>query len=171
MQCTLLVTQRKQRGDRREIEAAPTLRDQVCKRMHWFCLKTLWRSWQCLCAICTAFKQTKATIQLHLSLQWWPVQFYGSTREAQKLLALSRGDIVHRDITPHYIDVIMTTMASQITSLMVVYSYVYSDSDQRIHQSSASLAFVWGIHRDQWIPLTKGQLRGIFFHLMTSSRS
>ena len=47
----------------------------------------------------------------------------------------------------HYIDVIMTTIASQITSLMVVYLTVYSDADQRKHQSSASLAFVWGIHR------------------------
>ena len=47
----------------------------------------------------------------------------------------------------HYDDVIMTTMASQITSLTVVNSTVYSDADQRKHQSSASLAFVWGIHR------------------------
>ena len=31
----------------------------------------------------------------------------------------------------HYIDVIMTTMASQITSLTVVYSIVYSGADQR----------------------------------------
>ena len=69
----------------------------------------------------------------------------------------------------HYIDVIMTTMASQITSLTVVYSTVYSDADQRKHQSSASLAFVWGIHRDWWIPRTKGQLRGKCFHFMTSS--
>ena len=63
----------------------------------------------------------------------------------------------------------MTTMASQITSLTVVYSTVYSDVDQRKHQSSASLAFVRGIHRDRWIPRTKGQLRGKCFHLMTSS--
>ena len=49
--------------------------------------------------------------------------------------------------TAHYHDVIMTTVASQITSLAVVYSTVYSDADQRKHQSSASLAFVWGIHR------------------------
>ena len=69
----------------------------------------------------------------------------------------------------HYNDVTMTTMASQITSLMVVYSTVYSDADQRKHQSSASLAFVWGIHRDRWIPRTKGQLRGKYSHLMTSS--
>ena len=37
------------------------------------------------------------------------------------------------------------------------------------HQSSASLALVRGIHRDRWIPRTKGQLRGKCFHLMTSS--
>ena len=41
----------------------------------------------------------------------------------------------------------MTSIASQITSLTVVYSTVYSDADQRKHQSSASLAFVGGIHR------------------------
>ena len=49
----------------------------------------------------------------------------------------------------HFIDVIMTTMASQITSLAVVCSIVYSGADQRKHQSSASLAFVRGIHRDR----------------------
>ena len=63
----------------------------------------------------------------------------------------------------------MTTMASQITSHTVVYSTVYLDADQRKHQSSASLAFVRGIHRDRWIPRTKGQLRGKYFHLMTLS--
>ena len=36
----------------------------------------------------------------------------------------------------------MTTMASQITSLTIVYSIVYSGVDQRKYQSSASLAFV-----------------------------
>ena len=38
-------------------------------------------------------------------------------------------------------------MASQITSLTIVYSTVYSGVDQRKHQSSALLAFVRGIHR------------------------
>ena len=47
----------------------------------------------------------------------------------------------------HYNDVIMTTIAPQITSLTVVYSTVYWDANQRKHQSSASLAFVRGIHR------------------------
>ena len=44
----------------------------------------------------------------------------------------------------HYGDVIMTTIASQITSLTVVYSIVYSGANQRKHQSSASLAFCAG---------------------------
>ena len=47
----------------------------------------------------------------------------------------------------HYGDVIMATMMSQITSLAVVYSIVYSGADQRKHQSSAALAFVRGIYR------------------------
>ena len=47
----------------------------------------------------------------------------------------------------HYGDVIMGAIVSQITSLAIVYSTVYSDAEQRKHQSSASLAFVWEIHR------------------------
>ena len=69
----------------------------------------------------------------------------------------------------HYDDVRMGAIASQITSLAIVYSAFYSGVDQRKNQSSASLAFVWGIHLDRWIPCTKGQLRGKCFHLMTSS--
>ena len=46
-----------------------------------------------------------------------------------------------------YSDVTMGTMASQITSLTIVYSTVYSGADQRKYHSSASLAFVRGIHR------------------------
>ena len=41
----------------------------------------------------------------------------------------------------------MSTMASQITSVSIVYSTVCSDADRRKHQSSASLAFVRGSHR------------------------
>ena len=47
----------------------------------------------------------------------------------------------------HYDDVIMSEIASQITSLTIVYSIVHSGTDQSKHQSSASLAFVWEIHR------------------------
>ena len=47
----------------------------------------------------------------------------------------------------HYNDVLMGAMASEITSLTIIYSTVYSGADQRKRQSSASLAFVRGIHR------------------------
>ena len=46
----------------------------------------------------------------------------------------------------------MGGVASQITSLTIVYSTVYWDADQRKHQSSASLAFVRGIHRSGEFP-------------------
>ena len=69
----------------------------------------------------------------------------------------------------HYCDVIMGSMASQITSLTLVYSTVHSGTDQRKHQSSPSLAFVRGINRRRWIPRAKGQYSGKCFHLMTSS--
>ena len=41
----------------------------------------------------------------------------------------------------------MSAMASQITSLTIVYSTVYSGADQRKHQSFALPAFVRGTHR------------------------
>ena len=47
----------------------------------------------------------------------------------------------------HYDDVIMSAIVSQITSLTIVYSAIYVGADQSKHQSSVSLAFVWGIHR------------------------
>ena len=53
-------------------------------------------------------------------------------------------------ITPHYNNVIMGAIASQITSLATVFSTVYSDADQSKYQSSASLAIVRGIH---WSPV------------------
>ena len=63
---------------------------------------------------------------------------------------------------PNDTGVIMSAMASQITSLTIVYSTVYLHAYQRKHPSSASLAFVRGIHR------TKRQQRGKCFPLMTS---
>ena len=46
-----------------------------------------------------------------------------------------------------YSDFIMSTLVSQIISLAIVYSTVYSGADQRKHQSSALLGFLRGIHR------------------------
>ena len=53
----------------------------------------------------------------------------------------------NRGFPKHYIGVIMGEIASQITSLIIIFSNFYSDTYQRKHQSSASLAFVQGIHR------------------------
>ena len=47
----------------------------------------------------------------------------------------------------HCNNVIMSAVASQITSVSTVCTNFGSGTDQRKHQSSASLAFVWGIHR------------------------
>ena len=47
----------------------------------------------------------------------------------------------------HYDDVIMSAIASQITSLTIVYSTIYPGADRSKHQSSVSLALVWRIHR------------------------
>ena len=49
--------------------------------------------------------------------------------------------------TINYNDVIIGAVASQITSPTIVYLTVDSDANQRKHQSSASLAFEWRIHR------------------------
>ena len=63
----------------------------------------------------------------------------------------------------------MSAMASQIISLMIVYSTVYSGTDEKKHQSFASLAFVWGIHRWSVNSPHKGPVTRKCFHLMTSS--
>ena len=74
-----------------------------------------------------------------LSVKWWP--------RCLGFQYTNYGFQPPTDTINHYDDVIMTTLASQISSLAIVYSIVHSDADQRKHQSSASLAFVRGIHR------------------------
>ena len=59
-------------------------------------------------------------------------------------------ELMNRTDHSHDNDVIMNVIASQITSLTIVYSNIYSGTDQRKHQSSASLAFVRGI---RWSPV------------------
>ena len=63
----------------------------------------------------------------------------------------------------------MSAMASQITSLTIVYSSVYSGTDQRNVKTPRHWP-LWGEFTvDRWIPRPKGQLRGKCFHLMASS--
>ena len=68
----------------------------------------------------------------------------------------------------HYNDVIMGTMASQITSLMIVYSTVYSGSDQIKYQSAALLAFARGIHR--W-PVNSPHKESVTWKMVVSKQS
>ena len=69
----------------------------------------------------------------------------------------------------HYSDVIMYVIAFQITGVSSVCSTVCSGTDQRNHQSSASLAFVRGIHRWSVDSPHKGPVTRTCSHLMTSS--
>ena len=78
------------------------------------------------------------SIDCYTVLAWCQQDWLWGRRHGLQLAAI---------IFRHYSDVIMGRTASQITSLTIVYSTVYSGADQRKHQSSASLAFLWGIHR------------------------
>ena len=80
---------------------------------------------------------------------WSPTDFQWGSREYPGQLDGSAEPMMTKFHDVHYNDVIMGTMSSQITRLGIVYSSVYSVADQRKHQSSASLAFVRGIH--QWL--------------------
>ena len=82
-----------------------------------------------------------------LFLGWKNMVFFRSDSFYLKYMAISFVSAIHDTFNRHYNDVIMSVMASQITSLTIVYPTVYSGADQRKHQSSASLSFVRGIHR------------------------
>ena len=69
----------------------------------------------------------------------------------------------------HYNDVIMSTMASQITCFAIVYSTVYCASDQENIKTPRHWPLCGEFTCDQWIPRTKGQQCGKCFPLMTSS--
>ena len=73
---------------------------------------------------------------------WNLKQLVFSLLKSQTLICLVCWSFIN-----HYSDVIMGAMVYQITILMISYSTVYSVTDQRKHQSSASLAFVWGTLR------------------------
>ena len=78
----------------------------------------------------------------HLPITWTNIKL-----TSREMLMILVGNICSDNAHSHYTDVIMDAMASQITSLTIVYSIDYSGADQWKHQSSVSLAFVWRIHR------------------------
>ena len=86
------------------------------------------------------------TLSLKITLLWLLLHLSGTNESMPLTIFITYLQYPYHRIT-HYGDVIMGAKASQITSLTIVYSTVYSDSDQRKHQSSASLASVRGIHR------------------------
>ena len=59
----------------------------------------------------------------------------------------------------------MGAMTSRITNVSIVCSTVFSGADQKKHQSSASLAFVRGIHRWPSDSLYKGQVTRKMFSI------
>ena len=72
----------------------------------------------------------------------------------------------------HYNDVIKGETASQITSLTIVYSTVYSGGEKKNNIKAPRQWPLCGEFIGQWrIFCTKGQQRGKCFHLMTSSWS
>ena len=63
-------------------------------------------------------------------------------------------DILFLESTTLYGDITMGTIVSQITTLTIVYSTVYSDADQRKHQSWHVCGEFTG---ERWIPRTDDQ--------------
>ena len=85
--------------------------------------------------------------QIHWDVITRPCPWYLLLAQRSSYEVYSTSQEVYTRCVLHNDDVIMGAIASQITSLTIVYSIVYSDADQRKHQSSALMAFVWGIHR------------------------
>ena len=91
----------------------------------------------------TSLKRTFTSIRLRLN----PMYRFQYTQQFPQYKELIVKQPLTDVLSGHYSDIIMGAMASQIFSHTIVYSTVYSGADQRKHQSAASLAFVWGIHR------------------------
>ena len=77
----------------------------------------------------------------------WSLWRHCNTSKVQWCPALMFSLQLPRTICQHYNDAIVDVMTAQITSLTIIYSTVYSGTDQRKHQSSASLVFERGFHR------------------------
>ena len=114
-------------------------------------------TWNPLCG--WPFVPNTGRIHSDLSIEW-PLGMADGQPDGQmdSMNRVTKPNIVPgygTDFT-HYIDVIISTMASQITGVSIVCSTVGSGKDQRKHQISASLAFVREIHRWPVISLYKG---------------
>ena len=108
--------------------------------------------WACPCT-CMALQTISVMTFWYLNYMTWHMELK-THRHFEQLAAWTKWLIFFKWY--HYYDVIMGAIVSQITSLTIVYSLVYSGADQRKHQSSASLAFMSGIHRGPVNSLHKG---------------
>ena len=100
--------------------------------------------WDCSRALCIMYFRDRTSAK-----DWW--KDATPLHEGQDLLGALDAVVVDLCAFPpgdseytHYSNVIMSTMASQITSLTIIYSTVYSAAVERNHQSSASPAFMRG---------------------------
>ena len=114
---------------------APALSIFVCDTMHIFGqIYTIWSNVESVNISRSLI--SLLTNQQHYDMLWWDLfNFYCYTTLFLSFVLL------------YYSDVIMGAMASQINSLTVAYSTVYSGADQRNIQSPASLTFVRDIYR------------------------
>ena len=107
------------------------------------------------------FLRIRLTTSQHWSRQWIDTkkrQAITWTNDDPVFWHLYAPPGLNESKSSHCSDVMIRAMASQITGVSIVCSTVCSGADQRKHQSSASLAFLWGESTgDRWIPLTKGQ--------------
>ena len=112
---------------------------QILKQLH---IRNGWTEYWC-CLFNTALYKTPAGFLWHTNDEC----LYNDVRNLNCLFF----SCVHTEfLLIHYNDVIISMMASQITSLTIVYSTFFSGTDQRKTQSYALLAFVRGIH---WWPV------------------
>ena len=122
-------------------------------------------------------KFIRLNLKENIKSQWCsPFVYWRNPKVDSNAKSVSMSLSIHVEVllwefisTPHYNDVIMGAIASQITNLTIGYSTVHSDADQSKHQSSASLASVRGIHREPVNSPQKWPVMRKMFHLMTSS--
>ena len=102
--------------------------------------------WFTLCQVPFERLQRPGQWSLHLFVKWWP-HINGLPIGSGVAQCSCRGEALQGETYRHYNDVLMNAIASQITSLTIVYSTVCLGVDQRKYQSSPSLVFLMGFHR------------------------
>ena len=108
---------------------------------------------------CTIYRRYINILRVSCALSVVCWQHVMETGTFKNMIFFIHNNDATMNICIHYSDVIMRTMASQITSLTIVCSIPYSDTDK----SSASLAFVRGIHRWPVNSPHKGTVTGKVF--------